>query len=223
MDPDTIDQIIRSRPTILEILKDRGYNVSSYMNTSPEDILKLANSPQLLKIVATKEDSNDRIVILYWVESSVRLRIETEVNALWADTSVEQEGGTQKTSAAEQYNPETDTIIALLAEPFHPVFDVQSAKQWVTRKARVSFFNMKNLISNPLKHVMQPEFRKLTADEVVELQKRLLLKSKKNLPMIVYHVDMVARVLGLVPGDIVHVRRPSETCGLTDGYRVCVL
>jgi DNA-directed RNA polymerase subunit H (RpoH/RPB5) len=221
MEADTIDQIIRSRPTILEVLKDRGYDVSTYENTSPEDILKLATtSAELLKIVVTQPAkeatpteaaSQQRAIVLYWVESSYRLRIENETNELWNDEK------------PMYYNPETDSVIILLAEPFHPMFDVQAAKQWNIRKARISFFNMKNLISNPLRHIMQPEFRKLSADETAQLVQRLHLKSKKNLPHIVYHVDMAARVLGLVPGDVVHFKRGSETCGEVDGYRICVV
>jgi len=221
MEADTIDQIIRSRPTILEVLKDRGYDVSAYENTSPEDILKLATtSAELLKIVVTQPAkeatpteaaSQQRAIVLYWVESSYRLRIENETNELWNDEK------------PTYYNPETDTVIILLAEPFHPMFDVQAAKQWNIRKARISFFNMKNLISNPLRHIMQPEFRKLSVDETTQLVQRLHLKSKKNLPHIVYHVDMAARVLGLVPGDVVHFKRGSETCGEVDGYRICVV
>jgi DNA-directed RNA polymerase subunit H (RpoH/RPB5) len=219
MEADTIDQIIRSRPTILEVLKDRGYDVSSYENTSPEEILKVATTSALiplLKIVATKPGVTDdapveRIIVLYWVENACRLRVEPDTNALWNEET------------PEHYNPETDTIMIMLAEPFHPVFDIQSAKQWNTRKARVSYFNMKNLISNPLHHVMQPTFKKLSATEVTDLVKRLHLKSKKNLPHIVYHVDMAARVLGLLPGDVVHSKRGSETCGEVDGYRICVI
>ena len=216
MEADTIDQIIRSRPTILEVLKDRGYDVSTYENTSPEEILKLATtSSDLLKIVATKPgtegETSQRLIVIYWVESPYRLRIEPVTNELWNDEK------------PDHYNPETDTIIVMLAESFHPVFDIQAAKQWTIRKARISYFNMKNLISNPLRHIMQPEFRKLSADETVQLTKRLRLKSKKNLPHIIYHVDMAARTLGLVPGDVVHFKRGSETCGEVDGYRVCVI
>jgi len=217
MEADTIDQIIRSRPTILEVLKDRGYDVSVYENTSPEEILKLATtSSELLKIVATKPGTADgepeqRAIVIYWVESPYKLRIEAVTNDLWDNEK------------PEHYNPETDTIIVMLAESFHPAFDIQAAKQWTINKARISYFNMKNLISNPLRHIMQPEFRKLSADETVQLTKRLRLKSKKNLPHIIYHVDMAARTLGLVPGDVVHFKRGSETCGEVDGYRVCVI
>jgi len=216
MEADTIDQIIRSRPTILEVLKDRGYDVSAYENTSPEEILKLATtSSDLLKIVAmkpgTEDETQQRVIVIYWVESPYRLRIEPVTNELWNDEK------------PDHYNPETDTIIVMLAEPFHPVFDIQAAKQWTIRKARISYFNMKNLISNPLRHIMQPEFRKLSADETVQLVKSLRLKSKKNLPHIIYHLDMAARTLGLLPGDVVHFKRGSETCGEVDGYRVCVI
>ena len=225
MEADTIDQIIRSRPTILGVLKDRGYDVASYENTSPEEILKVATTRALiplLRIIATKpgpdglksatEDAPvERAIVLYWVENACRLRVENDTNALWDEES------------PEYYNPETDTIIIMLAESFHPVFDVQAAKQWNIRKARVSYFNMKNLISNPLHHFMQPQFKKLSTTEVTELVKQLHLKSKKNLPHIVYHVDMAARVLGLVPGDVVHFKRGSETCGEVDGYRICVI
>jgi DNA-directed RNA polymerase subunit H (RpoH/RPB5) len=216
MEAETIDQIIRSRPTIIEVLNDRGYDMTNYQMTDPEEILKLATtSSNLLKIVATKPgkegEASERVIVLYWVEGTYRLRVEPLTTELWDEDN------------PDHYNPETDTVIIMLGEAYHPVFDVQSAKQWTIRKARVSYFNMKNLISNPLHHIMQPQFRKLSADEIAQLVKELRLKSKKNLPHIIYHVDMVARTLGLVPGDVVHFKRGSETCGEVDGYRVCVI
>lgn len=211
MDADTIDQIIRSRPTILGVLKDRGYEVSSYENTSPDEIVKLiTTNPDLLKIVATKPSSNEgepeqRIIVVYWMDRS-HLTVEKKTNELW-----------------DEYNPETDKIIVLLTETYNPKFDTQAAKQWIEKKACISYFTMKNLISNPLHHIMQPKFRKLETDEKGELVKRLHLKRPGNLPNIIYHVDMAARVLGLLPGDIVHFKRGSETCGEVDGYRICVI
>ena len=55
MEPETVEYIIRSRSTILDIVENRGYNIESYKNVSPEDILKLATtSSKLLQIKATK-------------------------------------------------------------------------------------------------------------------------------------------------------------------------
>jgi len=213
MEAETIDFIIRSRSTILEIVEDRGYNVDSYKNVSPEEILKLATtSSQLLTIVASKtvEEVTKRCIVLYWVENAVRLRLETEINALY-DTEKE-----------NHYNP-SDEIIVVLAEPFHEVFHVQASKQWISRKALLSFFNLKHIISNPSHHVFVPPHRKLSVEEVGAVTQSLHLKSKYELPHIKYHVDMQARVLGMIPGDIVEIKRPSETCGVYTAYRVCSL
>jgi DNA-directed RNA polymerase subunit H (RpoH/RPB5) len=35
-----------------------------------------------------------------------------------------------------------------------------------------------------------------------------------------YHVDMVARFMGLLPGMIVHITRPSPNSGLYEEWRV---
>jgi DNA-directed RNA polymerase subunit H (RpoH/RPB5) len=213
MEAETIDFIIRSRPTILEIVEERGYNVDSYKDVSPEDILKIATtSSQLLKIVATKtvDDITKRCIVLYWVENAVRLRLEPEINMLY------------DTDNDTHYEP-SDEIIVILAEPFHEVFHLQASKQWVTRKATLSFFNLKHVISNPSRHTFVPPHRKLSAEEVTAITSSLHLKSKSELPHIKYHVDMQARVLGAIPGDIIEIIRPSETCGLYTVYRVCSL
>ncbi len=214
MDSETLDLIVRSRSTILEILENRGYNVDAHKGISPEEIFTTAvGSQKLLKIVAEAKEGGaapmERAIVHYWVDVAIRLRIENEVNKLWDDEN------------PEAHNPETDEIIIILAEPPHPVFHEQAIKQWNKQKARISFFNLKNIISNPAKHMFVPPHRKLNADEVKAVMSGLHLKSKSELPHIKYHVDMQARVLGLVPGDIVEIRRPSETCGEYTFYRVC--
>jgi DNA-directed RNA polymerase subunit H (RpoH/RPB5) len=52
---------------------------------------------------------------------------------------------------------------------------------------------------------------------------QLSLKSKSELPHIKFHLDMQARVLGLVPGDLVEIKRSSETAGITTAFRVCTM
>jgi DNA-directed RNA polymerase subunit H (RpoH/RPB5) len=210
MEPETVEYIIRSRSTILDIVENRGYNIESYKNVSPEDILKLATtSSKLLQIKATKtiDDVEKRCIVEYWVENAVRLRLDTEINTL-----LEQMG-----------DEKADEIIVILAEPFHEVFHLHANKQWQKNKIIFSFFNLKNVISNPARHIMVPPHRKLNTEEVAIVIRDLYLKSKSELPHIKYHVDMQARVLGLIPGDIVEIQRPSETCGVYTMYRVCSL
>lgn len=214
MDETVLDLIVRSRSTILEILENRGYNVDSYKGVSPEEILKLATtSPDLLKIhgIINNEEGEPakHVYVLYWVESAVRLKLEAEMAKLWDEEN------------PTHYNPATDDLVILLSEPFNDAFHGQAIKEWNRHKARVSFFHLKNVISNPAKHTYVPPHRKLSEDEITDLTKGLHLKSKSELPHIKFHADMQARVLGLVPGDIVEIIRPSETSGVYKLYRVC--
>jgi DNA-directed RNA polymerase subunit H (RpoH/RPB5) len=214
MDESVLDLIVRSRSTILEILENRGYDVSPYKGVSPEEILKFATtSPDLLKIHGVINNDGGEAVkhvyVLYWVSSAVRLKLEAEMAKLWDEEN------------PSHYNPENDELVIILSEPFNDAFHAQAIKEWTRRKARVSFFQLKNVITNPVKHTYVPPHRKLSEEEITDLMKGLHLKSKSELPHIKFHYDMQARVLGLVPGDIVEITRPSETSGVYRLYRVC--
>jgi len=214
MDADTIDYILRSRPTVLDIVEGRGYNVDSYKHVSPEDILKIATaSSDLLKIVATKtvDDVTKRCIVLYWVENPVRLKLAKAIMELF-----DLEGG-------GSCDATTDELIILIAEPFHDVFNSQAKLFWVNQKTAISFFHLKQVIHNPSRHSFVPPHRILSSDEVATVIQSLHLKSKSELLHIKYHEDIQTRVLGAVPGDVIEIQRPSETCGLYTVYRICSL
>jgi DNA-directed RNA polymerase subunit H (RpoH/RPB5) len=220
MDAELLDLISRTRPVVLEVLANRGYDVSPYENTSPEELLKMAvpNSEQLNFKVKRAVKEGDASVdeyahVKYWVESATRQKIESILGKLWEE---EPEGG-------EPLNPERDEVLMILTEPYHEAFDLQAIKTWSQRKARVSFFHIKHLISNPAKHSVVPPHRKLSNTEAETILAKHHIRNKMELPRIIYHVDMQARVLGLVPGDIVEIRRPSPTSGEYIIYRVCTL
>jgi len=210
-----IELIIRGRPTILDIIENRGYDVTSYKDVHPEDILKFASTnPDLLRIIGAKVPDGkapmERCVVIYWVAQPMRLRLEQEIAKLWDEDN------------ANHYNKTTDEIVVILNEPYHEVFDLTAVKQWNTQKARISFFHLKNLISNPSSHTFVPPHRKLTNEEIETVISQTHVKTKSEFPHIKYHRDIQARVLGLVPGDVVEIQRPSETCGIYTMYRVCV-
>jgi DNA-directed RNA polymerase subunit H (RpoH/RPB5) len=210
-----IELIIRGRPTILDIIENRGYDVTSYKDVHPEDILKFASTnPDLLRIIGAKVPDGkapmERCVVIYWVTQPMRLRLEQEITKLWDEDN------------ANHYNKATDEIIVIMNEPYHEVFDLTAVKQWNTQKTRISFFHLKNLISNPSSHTFVPPHRKLTNEEIETVISQTHVKAKSEFPHIKYHRDIQARVLGLVPGDVVEIQRPSETCGIYTMYRVCV-
>ena len=218
--PKTLDLIVRSRATVLEILENRGYDVSAYKGIHPEEIFKLAVAGQdfLKIIVSAKPDLEvpapaEKAVVLYWVEAPVRLSLEGHIEKY---LTLNADG-----DSTDAFDPTKHELIVILAEPPHEVFHNMAIKYWNTKKIHLSFFQLENVISNPARHVFVPRHRKLGPEEVSALIKGLHLSAKTQLPHIKYHVDMQARVLGLVPGDIIEIHAPSETSGVYVKYRVC--
>lgn len=220
MDAELLDLIVRTRPVVLEILANRGYDVAAVADTAPEELLKLAATnaallnfkvPKAATEASNTEPTEAFANVVYWVEGATRLKVEGAVGKLWDEEN------------PDAFKPDRDEVLVVLAEPYHEVFDVQALKLWGRAKARIAFFNIKNLVSNPARHIMVPPHRKLSEAEAEAVLAKYHIRSKSELPRLIYHVDMQARVLGLVPGDIVEIRRPSPTSGEYISYRVCTL
>ena len=208
-----IDKIIRSRPTILQILEDRGFDTKLFQNELPTDLIAKSSAPllneielELLRVQVPAKTGTEKGHILYWMGGSVRPKLNDK-------------------EKFEKLLPEgieeNDQIIILLNEPLHEAFHMMAVRRWAHKKERVSFFDIRQVISNPKDHSMVPPHRKVLPEEMDPLLEKLLVKSKLELPHIKYHLDMQARILGLLPGEIVEIIRASPTIGEYKVYRIC--
>lgn len=217
MDPESADIIIRSRNTLLDILDERGYETKAYRHIANEQILMLAEgAPRALDMVLPKKSGEspapcERAIVCYQLRTPIRLRLGTFVRDIY-----EIPPDASEWSAVKR----TDDVIVILNEPYHEVFDKTSLQMWQTQKARMSFFHIKQVVVHPGRHVLVPPHRKMSAEETAVLVERLHLTHKSQLPLIRHH-DIQARVLGLVPGDVVQIMRPSPTAGIAEYYRIC--
>lgn len=223
------DLVARTRPVILEILENQGYDTKPYIGQSPADVITMAmGGPNPLRIRVNKrasaESPTERAQVFYWVFDKVKMSLERRVDELW---DVENYGE----NAADK---ETDQAVVILNEPVHDAFHAMAIRQWQTHKRRIVFYTIKQLIANPARHILQPVFRKIPASEPLPLHNAtggdntestglLRVKNRKNLPLIKFHVDIMTRVLGLVPDDIVEITRASPTTGNYKMYRVCAI
>jgi len=225
------DLVARTRPVILEIMEDQGYDTKPYVSQSPTDIISMAmGGPNPLRIRVSQrsgaEAPTQRAQVFYWIFEKVKMSLERRVEELW---DIETNGE----NAADK---DTDQAIVILNEPVHDAFHAMAIKQWQTNKRRMYFYTIKQLIANPRYHILQPKFRKIPASEPLPLHnatgghdvepsdKNLLrVKNKKNLPIMKFHVDMMTRILGAVPDDIIEIIRPSPTTGDYKMYRICAI
>ena len=84
----------------------------------------------------------------------------------------------------------------------------------------MTFFHIKQVVVHLGRHEGVPPHRKLSEEEKVLLMDEKFLRERSQLPFI-KHSDFQAKLLGLVPGDIVLILRPSPTAGVAPYWRMC--
>jgi len=85
----------------------------------------------------------------------------------------------------------------------------------------LQIFYVKELLYNPMKHVLVPKHEKINEEEAKQILSLYLIKHKNQLPAIKKD-DVIARWLGLRHGDIVRITRYNETSGTYYYYRCCL-
>jgi len=82
-------------------------------------------------------------------------------------------------------------------------------------------FYLKELLYNPMKHVLVPKHEKMSEEETKQMLSTYLIKHKSQLP-IISKTDVIARWLGLRHGDVIRITRYNETSGTYYYYRCCL-
>ena len=205
-----IDPVYRSRHVILDMLEARDYIVTPYRNFSTKEITYGLNSPngEGLRMDLTHKDGQHKCVVLY-SKTKLKQKLRTYLDNI---NDPEKE---------EYLDPSIYEIIIIVMEPVVDTFHKTVLENYLAHKSKVFIFQAHTLVNDPSKHVLVPKHEKVPAEDHAELLKKWFVKSKIQFPIIRYHTDMQARYLGLVPGDIVKITRPSPSAGEYELYRVC--
>jgi len=211
-----IGKVVESRHNVLKMLEARKFDTTLFQNELPTDLITKASAPlkdeielELLRILVSSKTGDEKAYVLYWM-GVVRHKLNDK-----------EKFDKLLTAAIPDGINEQDQIIILLNEPLHKNFHDTAIRQWAVRKQRVSFFDIRQLMFDPRDHIMVPPHRKVLPEEVDEILARCLVKSKMEFPHIKYHFDMQARILGVLPGEIVEITRPSPNIGDYRMYRIC--
>jgi len=89
-----------------------------------------------------------------------------------------------------------------------------------TLNGMLQMYLLKELLYNPSKHQLVPLHERMDDTEINELLDKYMLKNRNQLPVIL-RSDVMARYLGLKPGEVVRITRYNETSGKYFYYRVC--
>ena len=209
-----IPDIYRSRNILLEILQQQDFNVSDYNEFSNNEIHIMAVNNQLDMILSKEDDEEDETVntsqkmyVKYHLGKTLRQgNIQEYVEDLF---NIEEVLSKKDTLLIISKDQPTDNIIEFLKY------------LWETEGIFVTIINLQRLQFNILNHVLVPPHRVLDKRETDEILKRYNITDVDKLPEI-SRFDPVSMVIGIRPGQVCEITRPSKTAVETKYYRVCI-
>ena len=199
-------KIYKSRNTILELLRMRGYNITDYSEFSINEIDAMYSNDQL-DMLLTKENGEKAYIKYYLNSKNIRKEnLDTLVEDLFEIENVL----TKKDNLIVIVNDEpNDTIV----DRMKYLYDHDGVF--------IVMHNIERLQYNLLNHVLVPYTEILENSQVEELKKEYSLKNLTQLPEI-SRFDPHALAVCLRPGQVCKLQRKSSTALNYYYYRVCL-
>jgi len=203
---DILENLYRSRATVIEMMDGRGYNMDPYRVYSINEIRMAMDNEDLHMYV--ENSAGGHALIYYHIGKFSKSEIEKVMKEK-----------TNEHSSTRLYPG--DEIIFIVSDPVSE--NIEKATKTKMEGVFMQVFCLANLVVNYTKHVLVPRHRKVPEEEHAALLKSLHVASKTSMASIKYNDDVIGKFIGLKPGDIVEILRKSETAGEYLYYRHCVL
>jgi DNA-directed RNA polymerase subunit H (RpoH/RPB5) len=204
----TITAIFKSRQTLLQLLQEQKYDISDYEEFSVNEVHIMYNNKQLDMLLSSKESESTKkkIYVKYHLAKTLpRQNINDYIDDLYNLEEVLSKGDT--------------LIIVTKQEPNDPLLNILR-QIWEQDGIFIIVYNLERLQFNILKHSYVPKHIIMNNSEIDDMKKKYNIKTDEEIPEI-SRFDPVAIAIGMRPGDICRIIRPSKTAITTNYYRLC--
>lgn len=200
----TINSIYNARKVLLQQLEQQGYNTENYSHFGINEINILYQNASLDMIL--EKESSGKVYIRYFMGKLFRpVNIRELIDDLLLNDTI----------------MKTDTIIFITNEDGNDTIKEFIKQIWEEENIFIILISLKRLQFDVLKHSLVPPHSIIETDEIANLISKYKLKSPKLLPEI-SRFDPVASSIGMRPGEICKIIRPSKTSIQSIYYRICV-
>jgi DNA-directed RNA polymerase subunit H len=235
----TIARLYNTRKNLLDLLMVQGYDVEGYTNFGVNEVNAMYAHKQLDMLVETKSSSssssdkskekegkaNGKPKKKAYIKFHLEKMLSTgHINDLIEDLYVLGSGGEVgglgiSTNANDTVLTEKDTLIIVTKQ------EVKTMNQYLNQlflQGRfIVLLSLDRLQFNILNHQYVPPHTILSKEELDEMMKKYNVADKSQLPDISRY-DPVALAIGMRPGDVCKIDRPSKSAIHSTYYRVCV-
>lgn len=203
----TISTVFKSRQNLLKLLNQQDFDIKDYEEFSVNEVHVMYNNKQLDMMMSSKTDGeNKKVYVKYHLAKTLRREnINDYIDDLYN---------------LEQVLTKNDTLILVIKqEPNESMINILS-QIWEQDGIFIIIYNIDRLQFNILDHKYVPKHIILNDEEVKTMKKRYNITHDTELPEISRY-DPVAQAIGMRPGQICKIIRPSKTAITTDYYRIC--
>jgi DNA-directed RNA polymerase subunit H len=207
-----ISNIYKSRNIILELMKTQNYNTKDNEGVSINEINTMKNNNQLDMILEKNDEDEDtktkrKIYIRYYLAKAIRPQnLQEMIDDLYN---------------IEEVLTKNDTLFIIVKEDINETLVNTLKHIWEQDRIFIIIKSIKRLQFNILNHVLVPNHRVMTNSEVLEIKNKYNIMSDFQFPEI-SRFDPVAQAIGIRPGEICEIIRPSKTAITAKYYRICV-
>jgi DNA-directed RNA polymerase subunit H (RpoH/RPB5) len=121
----------------------------------------------------------------------------------------------------EEVLSKQDTLFIVVKDEVNETLINTLKHIWEQDKIFIVIQNLKRLQFNILKHVLVPPHRVLSSAEVIAIKRRYNVMEDAQFPDI-SRFDPVAQAIGIRPGQVCEIIRPSKTAISAPYYRICM-
>ena len=204
-----ISQVYKSRGVILDLMKKQGYNVSEYEGFSINEVNTMKTNNQLDMILQKKMEGKEetkKIYIRYYLAKTLRpSNLQEMIDDLFH---------------VEEVLTKADTLYIVVKDDVNETLINTIKHIWESEKLFIVLQPLKRLQFNILEHILVPPHRVLTTDEAILVRKKYNVVEDSQFPDI-SRFDPVAQAIGIRPGDVCEIIRPSKTAISAPYYRIC--
>ena len=207
-----ISTVYTSRNNILDLMGKQGYNIEDYGNFSVNEVNSMKQNNQLDMLLEKKEEDpvtkrKNKIYIRYYLGKTIRpSNLQEMIDDLFN---------------LEEILKKDDTLFIIIKDEINETLTNELKHIWESDGIFIVIENIKRLQFNILDHELVPEHTIVPESEVVNIMKKYNITNKIQFPDI-SRFDPVARAIGLRPGQLCHIIRPSKTAIEADYYRICI-
>ena len=200
-----IIETFNSRKTIIDLLEAQKYDVSQYKDFGINEVNTLFETKQM-DMLLRKTSEDKKVYVKYHLAKSLRpVNLYEYIEDLFT---------------LEEVLTKKDDLVVIMKDEPNDTIRKTLMNIWEQDGIFVIVINIKRLQYNIMNHVLVPPHTVLSKEEADEVKRKYNILDDSQLPDL-SRFSPVSQVIGIRPGDLCRIFRPSKTAIKAEFYRIC--